>query len=150
MREMRDKKISKFEGLPLIDATKDIELSINKSDVDKSIKKDPSRCAAALAGRRELHTDVRVYLSRTYVLNKNKKAWVRYITPGSIGREITSFDRGASFEPGEYKLKAPSTTSQLAYRRHSGGKNTGTGKPRRPIHTTANVRLSARQHTKIE
>lgn len=127
-----------FRGDKVVDATQDLEISITKNDVTNSRKKDPNNCAAARAIKREYKCkEVAVFLSRTFVKNRNK--WVRYITPASISREITSFDRGASFEPGEYSLKRPCDAQKLGYR--PGGRNktrTGTGKQR--YHVTANIR----------
>ena len=56
-----------FEGLPLVDAAQDVAIVITKKDATESKKKDPASCAAALAGRREFKTDVRVYMTRMYV-----------------------------------------------------------------------------------
>src|SRR5258706_13584318 len=96
----KTRKTRTFEGLPVIDATNDIELHVLPVDVKGASKKNPASCAAAKAGQRELKKDVRVFISRTYV--KEKKNWVRYFTPQSASREIISFDRGSSFEPGTY------------------------------------------------
>lgn len=131
-----------YKGLPLIDATKDLEICVTKSDVSRSRKNDPSNCAAANSLKRVLETEVEVHISRTYV--KEGKKWVRYITPQSVQREITSFDRGSSFEPGEYNLKAPSKACRLGSSR-STGERTGEGTSNKPkYHITANIRESAK------
>src|SRR5713101_3983749 len=102
---MKNRKISTYKGLPLIDAEEDLSIEVFKSDVSKSKKNDPSNCAAAIASQRMLKTDIEVHISRTYVLDLKKKAWIRFMTPEAIGREITSFDRSSIFEPGDYILK---------------------------------------------
>jgi|SRR6266850_4313047 len=135
---MKKKKAQLFEGLPLLDATHDVKLHITPNDIKNSRKNDPANCAAARAGKRELKKDVRVFLTRTYV--KHKKKWYRFITPESISREITSFDRGASFEPGEYKLKVPSSTQKLGIVRISGSGKSGKKNRIRKNHATAMVR----------
>lgn len=145
--EVKSPKQTKFEGLPLVDATEDIALVIKPQDIEKSIKKDPNNCAAALAGRRELHTDVRVYLSRTYVKDEKKQRWIRFFTPMSINKEITAFDRGATFEPGEYVLKVPSEAHRLGVERR-GGTNKKNPKKRKYLRSTAHVRINAKD--KIE
>lgn len=139
-----------FEGLPLYDAAEDIGLVINKKDVSESKKKDPANCAAALAGRREFKADVRVYMSRMYVKDEKNKRWIRFVTPESASREITAFDRGASFEPGEYRFTAPSRGQQLGYQREKGSSNIVNKKIRKKIahHRTANVRISAKDKVK--
>src|SRR5947209_10671021 len=92
MSKKSSKKQSLYKGLPLVDATEDLDIEIRKGDISTARKKSPSSCAAANAGKRILKTEVEVHISRIYV-KKNKK-WVRYITPERISREITSFDRG--------------------------------------------------------
>ncbi len=139
----KPRKPTTFEGLPLVDAAEDVALVINKHDVTTSKKKDPASCAAALAGRREFKTDVRVYMSRMYVKDAKKKRWIRFITPMSITKEIISFDRGASFEPGEYTMKAPVMSQSLGYKAGGHSTETGKGKKRAKAHISAHVRVHA-------
>jgi hypothetical protein len=135
--------IKMFDGMPVVDATEDIEINITAADVRNSKKKDPGGCAAAVAGKRELHTPVKVFLSRVYVKNPKKAEWVRFITPSSVAREIVSFDRSSLFEPGEYKFKAPGKTARLGYDTRRRPNNDHDRKKKKP-HVTANVRLSAK------
>lgn len=134
-----------YKGLPLIDATSDMEICVTKSDVSKSRKNDPLNCAAANAIKRIMHTDAEVHISRTYVKDGDKR-YIRFLTPSSISREITSFDRSSIFEPGTYNLKAPNASARLDYYKHrSPEKETRTSKKRKlPYHITANIRESAR------
>ncbi len=53
--------------------------------------------------------EVRVHLSRVYVRTGRK--WTRYKAANGLRTEIIAFDRGGSFEAGEYTLK-PSPPSQ--------------------------------------
>jgi len=131
-------KIKTFEGLPVVDATKDIDIHITPNDIKGSSKKNPSSCAAAKAGQRELGTDVRVFLTRTYVKQKNH--WVRFLTPNRTTKEIISFDRGAAFEPGEYYFKAPSEHERLGSHRGRSTTDKGSGRKVRSYHATGNVR----------
>ena len=82
------------------------------------------------------------------MLSPDKKAWIRFLTPQSIGREITSFDRSNIFEPGEYTLKAPNPGNRLDAYHGRGGIGTGKGKKRTRRHVTANIRQSAWQDVK--
>lgn len=140
----KPRKPTTFEGLPLVDAAEDVAIVINKHDTTTSKKKDPANCAAALAGRREFKTDVRVYMSRIYVKDQKKKRWIRFVTPTSISKEITAFDRGAAFEPGEYVFKAPSSSQHLGYKTKIDPRGPHKTKKRGPYHHTANVRLHAK------
>ena len=130
-----------MDGLPIVDATTDLKLSITKADVQGSRKKDPSKCAAAQALSRTFKTEAKVFMSRTYIKSPDKKSWLRFITPEPIAREITSFDRGSSFECGEYKLRRPSKGQQLGHYRGESTRTTNLAyKPKRVMHTTAQVR----------
>jgi hypothetical protein len=141
MKKVR--KLKLYKGLPLIDADRDLHICITKTDVNSSKKNDPANCAAANAVKRELKTEVEVHISRTYVKRGNK--WVRFNTPCAIGREITAFDRGAAFEPGDYVLKAVPASNRLGVKHHGNTHTeTGQGNKRRPHHVTANIRESAR------
>jgi len=128
----------KFNGLPVKDATKNLEIEIEKVDAVGSRKKDPHNCAAARAIKREYKCkDVAVFSSKTYVLENDH--YVRYITPESITREIVAFDRGSEFEPGSYKLRKPGPTEKLGSPRTPSNKKKGSG-VRNRIHVTANIR----------
>jgi hypothetical protein len=136
--------IKMFDGMPVVDATEDIEINITAADVRNSKRKDPGGCAAAVAGKRELHTPVKVFLSRVYVKNPKKAEWVRFITPNAIAREIVSFDRSSLFEPGEYSFKAPGKTARLGYDNRRRPNNGHDRKKKKKDHVTANVRVSAK------
>lgn len=137
---MRTSRV-KIDGLPVIDATTDLKLSITPEDIKKSRKKDPSKCAAAQALSRTFKTEAKVFMSRTYVKSPDKKSWMRFITPEPIAREITSFDRGSSFECGEYKLRRPAKAQQLGHDRGESTRTTNrTYLPKRIMHVTAQVR----------
>ena len=126
-----------FEGLPVVDATRGLALHVTSVDIKGASKKNPAMCAAARAGQRELKTDVRVFISRTYV--KKADHWVRYKTPESASREIVSFDRGSSFEPGEYIIR-PLPESERLGQYKGKSTQTGNGKKRNPSHVTAMIR----------
>lgn len=107
-----------ISGKPVIDAKKPLVLSITPADVKKGRKRKPDCCAAAVACIRQLKADqARVYLSRVYIEFPDK--WIRYHTPPSLRTEIVSFDRGHTFEAGEYKLKAIKPSITLGKKRKS-------------------------------
>jgi hypothetical protein len=126
-----------LDGLKVVDADHNLIIDITKGDVSHSNKKDPANCAAAQAIKRQFKCKkVKVFMSRTYVQEGNK--YVRYVTPQAVNREITSFDRGSGFEPGEYKINKPPTSQKLGHYR--GKKTKTTGAKRSKYHFTANVR----------
>lgn len=144
MKKHKHNKPRLIEGLPVVDAKHDLLIQIQPNDVKNSKKADPANCAAAVACKRKFKTEVRVYLTKTYI--KGKKHWMRYSTPQAISREIISFDRSSIFEPGEYKLNSPGPSQRLGQRKPTGPKETS-GSPRHYHHITKNVR-SYRDQTK--
>lgn len=93
-----------IDGKPVVDADKPVTVHITQEDCARGSKKDPERCAAALALRRVTACDEsRVHLGCTYLRFGNK--WLRYATPPSLKAEVISFDRGGGFYPGDFRLR---------------------------------------------
>jgi hypothetical protein len=115
----------RINGEKVRDATEALKITITPKDVAKGDTKDPASCAAAQACMREHHASAaRVHVARTYL--KIGKEWVRYQTPAALRSEIVAFDRGGSFEPGDYSLR-PLPKSERVKR----GKAHTTGAPKR-------------------
>jgi hypothetical protein len=132
--------IKGIEGLPVIDARKPLQLHITPGDINRADIKEPHNCAVARACKRELHViEARIHLSRVY-LKTNKGSWTRYFTPDALRAEIIAFDRGGSFEPGEFTLKVPIPSKKLGKRRGSMTSTNSQRKRRREYHSTSNVR----------
>lgn len=113
-----------IDGKPIIDAKRAVVIHITDSDVDNADPKKPENCAAAACIKRELHAhEVRVHLSRVYIL-ANKGNWQRYVTPDNLRNEIIAFDRGGKFAPGEYKLVPFQPAHRLGKKRKSGKSKT--------------------------
>lgn len=100
-------------GKKVVDAKRPAKIIVTKRDTEVGDNKNPSGCAAALAAKRDIPECLssRVHIGRVYIEHKDK--WVRYMTPRSLRTEIVAFDRGGSFEPGEYVLKPPSPTETI-------------------------------------
>lgn len=93
----------RIDGKPVVDADKPVTVHITPEDCARGSKKDPGKCAAALALKRVTACDEsRVHLGCTYLRFGNK--WLRYATPPSLKAEIISFDRGGGFYPGDFRL----------------------------------------------
>lgn len=103
-----------INGKQVVDATKKAAIKITERDVNEGKNKDPAACAAARAAKRDVSNCIsaRVHIGRVYIEQKDK--WVRYETPKSLRTEIIAFDRGGSFEPGEYVLEIPQPSTQRA------------------------------------
>jgi hypothetical protein len=116
-------RLRDIDGLPVMHAKKPITLTINDNDIAKAARKKPADCAVARACRREFHAkEVRVHLGRVY-LKTNNGNWTRYLTPKSMRDEIIAFDRGGSFEAGEFILAPPYATAKAVNGRRQGGKS---------------------------
>lgn len=128
----------RIEGMPVVDATRPLTLHITPRDIEISIKREPTSCAAAAACLRQFDiVAARVHLTRT-LLQINGR-WVRYITPRTLRQEIITFDRGGVFEPGDFTLKpAPVREDRPT------GTRAVTGKKRHLTHAVANVRPTLR------
>lgn len=134
-----------INGKKVVDATKKIKINISKRDTIEGDNKNPSSCAAARAAKRDVPEciNARVHIGRVYVEHKDK--WVRYFTPEALRTEIIAFDRGGSFQPGQYELKPPSKTETEEYR-NAFRKSSGTSTNRNASSTKATKR---RQKIKI-
>lgn len=121
-----------------VDATKPVEVSVNRRDCKEAKRLNPSECALAKAARRELHADgVIIGMSTSYII-RGKQA-IRFDTPGSVKREIVSFDRHQDFAPGDYYLTPKSPTGRLGqYNKTRTNKNK---EIKRKYHHSARVRI---------
>jgi hypothetical protein len=132
----------KFENLPVVDAKSPVVITITKNDIERADRKEPADCALARACRRELHAkEARIHLGTTY-LRMNEGNWVRYRTSAALRTEIIAFDRGGTFEPGEYRLTPKPPSQKLGADRRDGPR-LKRGKPRRPPHIVTGVRTRA-------
>lgn len=129
------------------DATKPIRLTVTKRDSETASKKDPGDCALARACKRQLKADgVMINIATSYVIKGNTA--IRYQTSNAVGREITSFDRGAGFEEGNnYTLSAVTPSQRLGKPSPKGGRHTANPKKsksadQRIVHRTENIRVS--------
>ncbi len=121
------------------DADKAVEILVEGRDCKEAKRLNPSECALARAGRRELKADgVIIGMSSSYVIKGDTA--VRFATPESVAREIVSFDRHQDFAPGEYYLTPKAPSSKLG---HGGGhsRKKPNGKWRRKVHNSARVRV---------
>lgn len=129
----------------VVDAKKDSNIEVTKRDTSSATVRNHKACAMAVACKRKLDLDrVIMSVSTAYLIKDNVAT--RYKVPPSVAREITAFDRNAAFEPGEYKLNAPSTTNRLgeyASGKSSSNKNRNNGKmAKRFRHKTTDIRAS--------
>lgn len=136
---------SVFPGVTkVVDAKKDSIFEVTKADTKAASVRNHTACAMAVACKRKLELDGVIMSVNTAYLIKGTTA-TRYKVPESVSREITSFDRNAAFEPGEYKLKAVCKSEQLGVGKGappgSSGPNNG-NLAKRFRHKTGGIRAS--------
>jgi len=135
--------LKQLDGMPIIDAKRPLTLNIKVPDIEKADPKEPLDCVVARACRRQLHVkEARIHLNRVY-LRSNNGNWVRYEAPRSLRAEIIAFDRGGTFEPGDFELKPPRVRTtgkrQGGKSRFKHARNNPNHVPR-PRHIVTNVR----------
>lgn len=119
----------------VVDADNPLIFEVTKEDVRKSTRKDMNNCAIAVACKRgssgKSPDFVVASRSRVYIITKGEA--VRYTMPTNAVREITSFDRGASFTPGIYIIYPLTPAGRLGAQRgkkkRDGGRYSG-----EPVH----------------
>lgn len=86
------------------DAKEGVLITVTSQDSRTARKKDPANCALAVACRRQGIADGAIINIGFSYLIKGDVA-TRYKTSGTVGREITSFDRHQDFAAGRnYRL----------------------------------------------
>lgn len=129
-------------GKKVVNAKKRVTLTISEADARTGASKEPNACAAAKAAMREVPNcvEARIHIGRAYLLDKHQNKWVRYKTSDALRSEIIAFDRGGSFEPGDYDL-IPLSPSDLAPKRERPSAGVG-GKPKqhRRLHVVKGIR----------
>lgn len=124
------------------DATGPITVEVTPNDVKESKVKSHRACALAVACQRKLKLDGIVVSRAMAYLVKGTRA-VRYKLPESAIREVIAFDRGGSFDIGNYTLQEPPEYLRLGAKKahpHSyRGKLDGS---RRMRHITGNIRAT--------
>ena len=97
-------KLSVELGIPRIEATRPMLIEIENSDLKSGVRKNPSRCAFSLACRRSDRAVKAAYFFRSTAWLQYEDKLVRYHLPPSMQKEIVSFDRNKTMDPGLYRM----------------------------------------------
>lgn len=131
-------------GLKVIDAKRPINVEVNSFDIAQSTRKNAKCCAFACAARK-IQGVQKAYFFRSAAYLEFATKLVRYRLPGSIQKEIVSFDRGGGVAEGRYTLVPFAKTNGIGARTKQAprdpkrsGKTVGRG-----THRTAYVRTLA-------
>jgi hypothetical protein len=138
-------KRAKDLDLPMVDAKEPLQLEVTSRDITTAAQKNSKCCAFARACHRSKNVNAAYFFRSTAWLEFDDKL-VRYTLPPSMQKEIVSFDRNRSMEPGLYQLSAPSKSSTLKAamkrsKKRPGRHQPGEGKIKRKfVHRTTNAR----------
>jgi len=128
----------------VLDGTKVTIVEVTQQDNAHADVKSHRTCAMAIASKRCFKADGAIIGLTVSFIIFGKTAY-RYMNPGTVSREITSFDRKAGFDVGIYHLAPPSDAHRLGTERitdpdrPSGSKKKAVGKYR---HFTKGVRTT--------
>jgi hypothetical protein len=107
-------------GLPVIDAKERVLVTVTNGDVVLAKRADSKHCALARASMRLPGVNAAYFFRSKAYLEYDDKI-VRYSLPGSVQKEIVSFDRARVFAAGVYQLSpvslADAPTSGAIYRK---------------------------------
>lgn len=127
-----------FPGVTeVVDAVRPRIIEVEQADLRRAEVQNHKSCAMAVACKRKLNLDGVIMARSTAYLIRGRKA-TRYSVPESITREIISFDRGAAFAPGQYRLIPP--LRKMGEQAGPRSPHTETGSAPRYHHTTSGVR----------
>jgi hypothetical protein len=102
----------------VVDATSDLPFEVTADDVRKGVPKDHTNCPGAVSLKHQPQVTGAIVSKRSAYVICGTKA-TRYRTVESFTREAIVTDRGGSFAPGDYVLKAPKKGERLTDR-HTG------------------------------
>jgi hypothetical protein len=138
-------RLAKELGLKTIDARKPLLLEVRPVDIKGADKKNPESCALARACCRAEKADEAFFFRTTAWLRKGD-VLIRYHLPPSVQKEIVSFDRNKTMEPGTYQLSKPDKSHKMSAVKKRSEKRPGRHKPARSgikrkfTHRTTDVR----------
>jgi hypothetical protein len=132
--------------IPLYNAKGKVTVKITAEDIKKAKRKDAHKCAAALACLRqvphctdaEIGTAVTILTFAAYGDHKARR--VRFRTPPSFVRELTSFDRSGKMAPVEVTFAPRQPSHQPSGKRMGGPSTRSTGVKRPPRRRIAGIR----------
>lgn len=93
-------------GRIIIDATKDIVISLREQDASTAVKCNQGHCAFAEAAKREMPGLVEVKFGKLFTRLCFPEHVVRYSNSRAVTRQINAFDKTGHFDPDEYRLNA--------------------------------------------
>src|SRR3954465_15080092 len=100
-----------FRGLPVVDATRPMILTLKQRDASKGFGQMATACAVVRAIKRQEHVEGVVHLSKIFI--RRNDHWERYNVPPSLRTEIVVMDRGGDVMGGDFRLTPPSPSMRF-------------------------------------
>ena len=136
-------KLCEEKGLTLVDGDEHVEIEITAADIKAARRKDATCCAFAVACRRTEKAVAAYFFKSLAFIQYKDKTLVRYIIPGSVQKEIVSFDRSGAMDPGHYRLSPFTRKKRSKDKRERHDENEGKGRKRKRVrHVTENIRVA--------
>lgn len=132
-----------MDGIPVLNATRDIDLNVDPVHILDGVPYDPERCAGALAclANHPEFLKARFYKSRAFILQKvnntEELVWLRYSVPRKMLvleaiNDVAAKDiEQAKKYAGPIVLKAPSGSAIATGRQQGSDKESSEDKPKR-------------------
>lgn len=115
-----------FNGLPVVDAKKPIQIHVNDIDVKQSKRKSPTECVIAKACKRLFKAREVMILRRTAYVDLpgpgrgGRRQFKRFIIDRNVSEKIGVFDKTGQMDTGGFTLLPPSPSMTLERLRKSG------------------------------
>jgi hypothetical protein len=132
----KPKKHRMFEGIPVVDAKKELRIFLNYEDIKTAIRKDPAHCAFSNACRRLYGSHSVVFFRSVVYVELPYKGLIRlerFALPKPMRRLIIKFDRTGKASPDGYTLIPPSKGFTLDHRQKIGQEYSASGRRQEAI-----------------
>jgi hypothetical protein len=133
----RSKGHRMFEGIPVVEAKKELRVFINSDDIKTAIRKDPAHCAFSNACRRLFGSHSVVFFRTVAYVElpdgKGSTRIERFALTKETKRLIIKFDRTGKASTDGYVLIPPSIGFTMDYRRKIGQEYSASGRRREVI-----------------
>ena len=121
-KELSDAISRTFEGMPVVEAERDLRIVLMPEDINKADRKSFDNCVFARACERQFgSTKIVLMRTRAYIAITDEKGNMRverFVIPDEASEIIRNFDKGKKIKPGTaFHFKAPRESQTLEYER---------------------------------
>lgn len=106
-----------FRGLPVLEATEPLRITVLREDIGKATRLDPNKCVFAQACKRLFDSHAVLFLRRrAYVElpdSRGRRVVFRYIIDNEMLEKIVTFDKTGVAPEGGFVLQPPSVSMTI-------------------------------------